>query len=87
MCVGQCIVRAAYDTCAVRCVGYAAVGARTQPVLRQDGSGGPLVVVECRSLTNSVGAVRYAASERWKWLVIHTLTRSAQQWTPGPGGS
>ena len=45
-----------------------------------------LAVVGRRSRANSVGAVRYADSERWRRLATPTLTRSALQWwEPRPG--
>jgi hypothetical protein len=56
------VVRAAYDT---------RIGLEpNQPSTRT-----AVAAVGCRSRANSVGAVRYADSGRWRWSATHTLTR------------
>ena len=74
MCVGYWVVWTAYDTCAGRCVGYAAVGFEPS---KSSGRTAGWRLLGAVHVPSSVGALRYADSERRRWLATHTLTRGS----------
>jgi hypothetical protein len=72
MCVGYWVVWTAYDTCAGRCVGYAAVGFEPS---KSSGRTAGWRLLGAVHVPSSVGALRCADSERRRWWATHTLTR------------
>ena len=73
MCVGYWeFVRAAYDTCAGLCVGYAAVGLEPS---KSSGRTAGWRLLGAVHVPSGVGALRCANSGRRRWLATHTLTR------------